>query len=148
MNEIQKGQTSKTHEESGSASDWWRSGWTLLRNVPFIFIIMTGGFEAGFVSITATYGSKYIEEVFGMDAGTAAIAIGAVAVAAGAVGQTVGGIWVGKAKPSVKKQLLFGLTSLLISLGFSFVGFYHCDETVFAGANIQYETVQGKLESN
>ena len=141
IHEIQKGQSSKTHEDSGSARDWWRSGLTLLQNAPFMFLIFTGGFEAGFVSITATYGSKYIEEVYGIDAGTAAISIGAIAVAAGAVGQTVGGFWVGKAKPTVKKQLLFGLTSLLISLCFSFVGFYHCDETIFAGANLKYDTV-------
>lgn len=144
VNEFQAGQMKKVTDETGSHGDFYRSFWMLCKNIPFMFLIFTGGFEAGFVSNISTYGTKYIEEVYSLDAGTAAIAIGAVAVLAGAVGQTVGGVWIGKTNPSVKKQLLFGTCSLFLSLIFSFLVFYHCDETPFAGATIKYETIFGR----
>lgn len=142
--EHQKGQIDKTTAQTGSAKDSHRSFWLLLQNPPFLFLIMAGGFEGGFIANASTYGTKYVEEIYEVSASTAAIVVGAVVVLAGAVGQTIGGLWVGKTNPTVRKQLIFGVTCLTISLASSFVIFYHCDETLFVGANLSYEKAMNR----
>ena len=56
-----------------------------------------------------------MEEVFGVSSSYAAMAAGAVVVLAGATGQTLGGIWVGKASPTVRRQLIFAISMLCLS---------------------------------
>ena len=43
--EHQKGQIAKTTSKTGGIKDAHKSTWILLRNWPFIFIILAGGFE-------------------------------------------------------------------------------------------------------
>lgn len=114
--EHQAGQMEKTTAKTGGIKDAHKSTWVLFRNMPFMFIILAGGFEGGFVANASTYGTKYVEEVYGVSTATAAMAAGAVVVLAGALGQTLGGVWVGKTNPTVKKQLVFAISMLCISL--------------------------------
>ena len=114
--EHQAGQMEKTTVKTGGIKDAHKSTWVLFRNMPFMFIILAGGFEGGFVANASTYGTKYVEEVYGVSTATAAMAAGAVVVLAGALGQTLGGVWVGKTNPTVKKQLVFAISMLCISL--------------------------------
>jgi len=72
--------------------------------------------KGGLISNASTYGTKYVEEVYGVSTATAAMSAGAVVVLSGALGQTLGGVWVGKANPTVRKQIIFAVSMLLISL--------------------------------
>ena len=53
--------------------------------------------------------------MYGVSASYAAMASGAMVVLASASGQIIGGIWVGKASPSVKTQLIFSTSMLSLS---------------------------------
>ena len=110
--EHHRGQTDKTTEKTGTVRDIHKTSWILLQNLPFLFIILAGGFESGFVSIISTYGVKYLETMFQVSTSLAAMAAGATVVVSGAFGQFLGGIWVGKTDPTVKKQMIFAISCL------------------------------------
>ena len=131
--EHHRGQREQTTEKTGTVRDIHKTSWILLQNLPFLFIILAGGFESGFVSIISTYGVKYVEKKYFMNANEiqfmylnlryletmfqvstslAAMAAGATVVLSGAFGQFLGGIWVGKADPTVKKQMIFAICCL------------------------------------
>ena len=93
-------------------SDIHKSSWILLQNLPFLFIILAGGFETGFVSILSTYAVLYVETAYNVATSTAAIACGATVVVSGAFGQFLGGIWVGKTNPTVRRQIIFAIACL------------------------------------
>ena len=93
-------------------SDIHKSSWILLQNLPFLFIILAGGFETGFVSILSTYAVLYVETMYNVATSTAAIACGATVVVSGAFGQFLGGIWVGKTNPTVRRQIIFAIACL------------------------------------
>ena len=129
---------------TGNIGDALNSTCTLLTNAPFMFICAADGLEWGVMSIISTYSTKYVEDMFGISTGTAAMSAGAVVVLAGVGGQILGGIWVGKTDPSIQKQLKFCITALSISLLCSFTIFYHCDETLFVGANLSYNKAMAR----
>ena len=55
---------------------------------------------------------RYLETMFQVSTSLAAMAAGATVVLSGAFGQFLGGIWVGKADPTVKKQMIFAICCL------------------------------------
>ena len=55
---------------------------------------------------------RYLETMFQVSTSLAAMAAGATVVVSGAFGQFLGGIWVGKADPTVKKQMIFAICCL------------------------------------
>ena len=55
--EFQSGQIAKTTEKTGSIKDIHKSVFILLRNVPFMAVILAGAVEMGLVSILSTYGT-------------------------------------------------------------------------------------------
>ena len=65
--EHHRGQTEQTTEKTGTVRDIHKTSWILLQNLPFLFIILAGGFESGFVSIISTYGVKYVEKEYFMN---------------------------------------------------------------------------------
>ena len=55
--EFQSGQIAKTTENTGQIKDIHKSVFILLRNVPFVAVILAGAVEMGLVSILSTYGT-------------------------------------------------------------------------------------------
>ena len=56
--EFQSGQVAKTSEKTGTVKDIHKSVSILLRNIPFMAVILAGTVEMGLVAILATYGTK------------------------------------------------------------------------------------------
>ena len=56
--EFQSGQIAKTSDQTGKVTDIHKSIFILIRNVPFMAVILAGAVEMGLVSILSTYGTK------------------------------------------------------------------------------------------
>ena len=56
--EFQSGQMAKTSEKTGTIKDIHKSVFLLIRNIPFMAVILAGAVEMGLVSILSTYGTK------------------------------------------------------------------------------------------
>ena len=63
---------------------------------------------------------------------------GAVLICAGVTGQVFGGFVISKTDPSIRQQMVFIICAQICALISFFLLFYHCEETTFAGANIDY----------
>ena len=63
---------------------------------------------------------------------------GAVLICAGVTGQVFGGFVISKTDPSIRQQMIFIIFAQICALISFFLLFYHCEETTFAGANIDY----------
>ena len=55
--EFQSGQIEKTTEKTGQIKDIHKSIFILLRNVPFVAVVLAGALEMGLITILATYGT-------------------------------------------------------------------------------------------
>ena len=104
----------KIDDKTGTIKDGHQ--FIILRNYPFIMMIFAMGFEAGFRSAMTTYGTKYMEDMFGMSTSNAAIIGGIVSVSSCVLGQVLGGLWTGKTSPTVTKQIRFCTLAALLSL--------------------------------
>ena len=85
---------------------------------------------------------KYAEEMYDVSTSTAAIITGAVVVLSGVLGQIVGGLWISRANPTVRKQLIFGVSCLAISWLFALHPLYKCEETPLVGSNLSFEKLR------
>ena len=80
--------------------------------------------------------------MYDVSTSTAALVTGAVVVLSGVIGQLVGGFWISRANPTVRKQLIFGAGCFIISLLFALHSLYKCEETPLVGSNLSYENLR------
>ena len=114
----------------------------MIRNVPFIAVILANAVQRGLISTLATYGTLFAKEMFDLSTSIAAIATGAIVVLSGVLGQIIGGLWISKTNPSVRQQLFFGLICLAISCFFALHPLYTCEETPLVGSNLSFDKLR------
>ena len=77
--------------------------------------------------------------MFDVSTSTASFAVGAIAVLAAVLSQLASGLWISRRKPSVQRQLLFGLVCSILAFLFALHPLYKCEETIFIGSNLSYD---------
>ena len=80
--------------------------------------------------------------MYDLSTSTAAIATGATVVLSGVSGQVVGGLWISWKNPTVRKQLIFGVSCLAISWLFALHPLYKCEETTLIGSNLSFDNLR------
>ena len=80
--------------------------------------------------------------MYDLSTSTAAIGTGAIVVLSGVLGQVVGGLWISRANPTVRKQLIFGVSCLAISWLFALHPLYKCEETTLIGSNLSFDNLR------
>ena len=112
-------------ETSGEFRQAHKTIHTLLKNKPFMLMVLASSIEEGYKVFGATLAVKYMEEMFGGLAGDIGMMGGVTIIISILLGQLLGGIWVHKTNPTVKKQLKFVTVVAFTSVITCFVLFYH-----------------------
>ncbi|KAL4218293.1 Solute carrier organic anion transporter [Mactra antiquata] len=113
--------------------------WALLRNPPFVFVMLAGASEGILTSGFATFVPKFIQNQFGVSSGTAAFYTGAAAVPGAAGGMFFGGLICNKMKLKVRGMIRFAIITCLITIVAINILWINCESVPFAGVNTEYE---------
>ena len=79
---------------SGELRQTGKTIFAIVKNIPFMMMVVAYSLEGGFIAIMATYSAKYTLEMFGGSYGDIAMIGGAAMVTSVVGGQFLGGIWV------------------------------------------------------
>ncbi|NXO02958.1 SO4A1 protein, partial [Rhinopomastus cyanomelas] len=122
-----------------TVKDLPRSVLLLLKNPTFIFLCLAGATEATLVAGMSTFGPKFLESQFSLNASAAATVFGFLVVPAGGGGTFLGGFLVNKFKLRCSGIIKLCLLCTVLSLLAIFVFFIHCPNVPMAGVTQMYE---------
>lgn len=123
-----------------------KSVMSLLRIPPFVFTMLAGASEGMLTAGFATFVPKYIQNVYGVSSGTAALYTGAASVPGAAGGMFFGGFICNRLKLKVGGMLKFSILTCLMTIVAINILWINCEEAEFAGVNTNYE--KGETTAN
>ncbi|XP_072038998.1 solute carrier organic anion transporter family member 4A1-like [Amphiura filiformis] len=122
-----------------SLKDFPRAAWNLFKNPTYMFIDLAIVCEWFILAFISVFGPKYLESMFNLSAGNAALVAGLIVTPAGVIGNLLGGYLVKRLNLTVSGMLKFIICSLSISLLMMVTFLLACDNVDFAGVTVKYE---------
>ncbi|XP_030829851.1 solute carrier organic anion transporter family member 4A1 [Strongylocentrotus purpuratus] len=115
-----------------------RAVWTLVTNLPFMFMSMTVVVQFFLLAAFAVFGPKFIESQFSMTPTEAAYVMGILSVAGGFTGALIGGIFLNRLDLKFTGLMKLGATLAFLSMSTCCVFTAVCPTVGFAGVTVSY----------
>ncbi|KAJ8020704.1 Solute carrier organic anion transporter family member 4A1 [Holothuria leucospilota] len=112
--------------------------WNLLTNVPYMCICLATSAENFIVGCIAVFGPKFVESVFTLTPGQAALLTGLVVIPASLAGCVLGGYIIKRFNWQYRGRIKFAVICLLVSLIVLPAVFIKCPILNFAGVTFDY----------
>ena len=110
----------------------------LLKNPVFVFLTLFQCCDSFIIAAFASFGPKYVENQFALEAGLAGALFGLVLLPAGLIGTVLGGWLVKRFHFACTDILKWETVQTILILVFSFILFLYCDPVQFAGVTAPY----------
>ncbi|PIK42944.1 putative solute carrier organic anion transporter family member 4A1 [Apostichopus japonicus] len=123
---------------AGKVKDFPRALWNLLTNVPYMCLCMASSAENFMVSCVAVFGPKFMESVYTLTAGEAALLTGLVVIPSSLGGCVLGGYVIKRFNWQYRGRIKFAIGSLVISWFLLPAVFIQCPGLRFAGVTVDY----------
>ncbi|XP_070181232.1 solute carrier organic anion transporter family member 4A1-like [Littorina saxatilis] len=124
--------------QANSIRDFPKSVVVLVRNPAFVLLCLSAAFDSLIITGTATFGTKLLQQFFGVDLPTAGTIMGGITVPGAGGGMLLGGWIVKRWSLSVRGIMRMCMTFTLLSLLLSPAFFAHCTRKPMAGVDRVY----------
>ncbi|XP_072038989.1 solute carrier organic anion transporter family member 4A1-like [Amphiura filiformis] len=147
VSEAQKGSEFSARAGYGveSLKDFPRAAWTLIKNPTYMVLNMVSVTEWFMLASIAVFGPKYLESMFNMTAGNAALVAGILTTPSGLIGCLFGGWIVNRFKLKFRGMIKFCIGSLSIGFFMVLAFLMTCPNVPFAGVTVQYQNSSVEL---
>jgi len=116
-----------------SARNFVKSVFVLLRNPVFLCISLGAGADTLVVNAFATFGTKYVQSIYGYDATLAALYWGSLVISAAALGQVISALMISKLNLNSKQMLQMCVIAPLICIPFNYCLKINCGDSEIVG---------------
>ncbi|KAL5014867.1 hypothetical protein ScPMuIL_009137 [Solemya velum] len=128
-----------TQKEAVTLKTVLKSAKELLFNPTFMFLNFAAATEGNLLAGLATFAPKFLELQFSLPSSKAALYIGLAAVLCGGTGTFLGGYIVKRRDMHIRSIIKYCFIVTVIVLVTALLFLLHCDQTQFAGVNVEYQ---------